>query len=114
MKKTFSHVGIPTTESKQGENYSADMKLFITDFSESENNIEWLRFDADCEMPREIQEQTHIAYAVENLEEAIADQKVILEPCAISDELRIAFVVDAEGCPIEYMEFSGEAAGNAY
>ena len=30
MKKTFSHVGIPTTGSKQGEIYSADMKLFLT------------------------------------------------------------------------------------
>jgi hypothetical protein len=114
MKKTFNHVGIPTTESKKGENYSADMKLFITDFAESEHNIEWLRFDADCGMPKEIQEQTHVAYVVENLEEAIAGQKVILDPCSISDTLRIAFIVDAEGCPIEFMEFSGEAAGTAY
>lgn len=114
MKKTFSHVGIPTTESKAGENYSADMKLHITDFAQSEHHIEWLRFDADCEMPKEIQEHTHVAYAVENLEEAIGGQRVILEPVALSDELRIAFVVDAEGCPVEYMEYSGESAGTAY
>ncbi|MDH3346066.1 MAG: hypothetical protein OEL75_02665 [Kiritimatiellaceae bacterium] len=25
MKKTFSHVDIPTTEAKKGENYSVDM-----------------------------------------------------------------------------------------
>lgn len=108
MKKTFSHVGIPTTESKTGEVYSADMKLFLTDFSESEHNIEWLRFDADSGMPKEIQELTHIAYIVDNLEEAIAGQKVILDPCSVSDTLRIAFIVDAEGCPIEFMEMSGE------
>ena len=114
MKKSFSHVGIPTTESKAGEVYSADMKLFLTDFSESEHNIEWLRFDADCEMPKEIQEHTHIAYVVENLEEAISGQKVILDPCSVSDTLRIAFIVDGEGCPVEFMEVSGEAAGSAY
>ena len=114
MKKTFSHVGIPTTESKVGEVYSADMKLFLTDFSESEHNIEWLRFDADSEMPKEIQEHTHIAYVVENLDEAVAGQKVILDPCSVSDTLRMAFIVDAEGCPVEFMEISGEAAGSAY
>lgn len=113
MKKTFSHVGIPTKESKAGEVYNEGMKLFLTDFSHSEHNIEWLRFDADCEMPKEIQEHTHIAYAVENLEEAIAGQKVILDPCSVSDTLRIAFIVDSEGCPMEFMEFSGEAAGSS-
>ncbi len=114
MKKIFSHIGIPTTESKAGEVYSADMKLYLTDFSESEHSIEWLRFDADCEMPKEIQEHSHVAYVVENLEEAIAGQTVILDPCSVSDTLRIAFIVDGEGCPIEFMEFSGEAAGAAY
>lgn len=114
MKKSFSHVGIPTTESKVGEVYSADMKLFLTDFSDSEHNIEWLRFDADCEMPKEIQEHAHVAYVVDNLDEAIAEQKVILAPCSVSDTLRIAFIVNGEGCPVEFMEFSGEAAGSAY
>jgi hypothetical protein len=107
-------VGIPTTESKKGETYSADMKLFLTDFSESEHNIEWLRFAADCEMPKEIQEQPHIAYVVENLEEAIEGQKVVLDPCSVNDTLHIAFIVDAEGCPVEFMEFSGESVGTTY
>lgn len=114
MKKTFSHVGIPTTESKAGEVYSADMKLHLTDFSNSEHNIEWLRFDDDCEMPKEIIEQTHIAYIVDSLEEAIGDSKVILPPTAVSEELSIAFIVDEEGCPIEFMQMTGEATGTAY
>lgn len=114
MKKTFCHVGIPTTESKAGETYAEGMKLHITDFANSEHNIEWLRFDADCEMPREIQDHTHIAYIVENLDEAIAGQKIILDPVEVSDTLRIAFIVDAEGCPIEFMEMSGDDAGSAY
>ncbi len=113
MKKTFNHVGIPTTEPKAGEVYSADMKLHLTDFTNSEHNIEWLRFDADSAMPKEIQELTHIAYVVDNLEEAIAGEKVILDPVAVSDTMRIAFIVDSEGCPIEFMEMSGEA-GSAY
>ncbi len=114
MTKTFSHVGIPTTESKAGETYAEGMKLHLTDFANSEHNIEWLRFDADCEMPREIQDHTHIAYIVEDLDAAIAGQKVILDPVAVNESLRIAFIVDGEGCPIEFMEMSGGDAGSAY
>jgi len=108
MKKIFSHVGFPTTEKKAGEVYNADLKLHLTDFTNSEHHIEWLRFDEDCEMPREIQKHPHIAYVVDNLEEAIAGQKVILDPCPVDDTLRIAFIIDSEGCPIEFMEFTGK------
>ncbi len=102
----FSHIGVPTTESKVGEVYSPEMKLFYTDFTASKHNVEWLRFDADCEMPKEILEQPHVAFVVDSLESAIGDQKVILPPCVVNEELKIAFVVDAEGCPVEYMEFT--------
>ena len=44
MRK-FNHVGIPTTITKEGEIYVEGMKLFLTDFSKSENKIEFLRFE---------------------------------------------------------------------
>ena len=100
----FSHVGILTKTPKAGETYSDGMKLHLTDFSKSEHKIEWLRFEAGSPMPKELQEQTHIAYEVDNLAEAIKGKKVILPPTPINESLTIAFIVDGEGCPIEYME----------
>ena len=106
----FNHVGIVTTEPKQGETYSPDMKLHLTDFSKSEHKIEWLRFDSDSQMPKEIMTHTHIAYEVDDLAAAIAGKQVILGPVDINESLSIAFIVDSEGCPIEYMQFKGQAA----
>lgn len=105
MNMKFNHVGIIATEPKAGEVYNPGMKIYLTDYSCSEHRIEWIRPTAESEMPKEILTQTHIAYEVEDLEAAIAGKKVILPPCPINDELTIAFIVDSEGCPIEYMQF---------
>ena len=102
--RRFNHVGIPTTATHQGEIYSEDMKLFLTDYTNSENRIEWLRFDEDSPMPKELQNTAHIAYEVDNLEEAIQGKKVLLEPFYANETLRIAFVMDDEA-PIELMQY---------
>ncbi|MDR9829224.1 hypothetical protein RCJ22_26905 [Vibrio sp. FNV 38] len=103
MRK-FNHVGIPTKETHQGEVYSAEMKLYLTDFTESENRIEWLRFDDDSAMPEELKNTAHIAYEVDDLEKEIEGQKVLLAPFNSSDTLRIAFIMDDEA-PIELMQY---------
>lgn len=103
MKK-FNHVGIPTTAEHVGEVYSEDMKLFLTDFTESENRIEWLRFDEDSPMPEELKKTAHIAYEVEDLEEAIKGKTVLMEPFNASETLKIAFIMDDEA-PIELMQY---------
>lgn len=103
MKK-FNHVGIPTQIKHQGEVYSEEMKLYLTDFANSENRIEWLRFAEDSPMPEELKKTAHIAYEVDDLDEAIVGKKVLLEPFNASDTLRIAFIMDDEA-PIELMQF---------
>lgn len=103
MKK-FNHVGIPTTHSHEGETYSEEMKLFLTDFTESENRIEWLRFAKDSPMPKEIQNTAHVAYEVDDLEKALKGQKVLVEPFNASDTLRVAFIMDDEA-PVELMQY---------
>ena len=45
--RTYDHVGIPTSTPKPGEVYNEGMKVWLTDFVQSPNRIEWLRFDAD-------------------------------------------------------------------
>lgn len=104
MKK-FNHVGIPTHLKHQGEVFSDEMKLFLTDFAESENRIEWLRFEQDSPMPDELKKTAHIAYEVDDLEEAIKDKVILMEPFNSTDTLRIAFIMDNE-VPIELMQYT--------
>ncbi|WP_413282707.1 VOC family protein [Vibrio sp. MA40-2] len=102
--RTFNHVGIPTTVGHQGEVFSEEMKLYLTDFSESENRIEWLRFAKDSPMPEELKNTAHIAYEVDDLEEAIKGKTILIEPFNSTEKLRIAFIMDDEA-PIELMQY---------
>lgn len=97
-----NHYGIPTTIPREGEMYSEDMKLFMTDYNTSPNRIEFLRFDADFEMPDILKTHAHIAYEVDSLEEEMAGKPVIMAPTVLSSELTIAFV-EEEGIAIELM-----------
>lgn len=103
MKK-FNHVGIPTTVEHKGETFAEDLGVYLTDFTQSENSIEWLRFIDNSTMPKELQKTAHIAYEVDDLESAMAGKKVLMEPFNASDSLRIAFVMEDEA-PIELMQF---------
>ncbi|NOH95564.1 hypothetical protein [Vibrio sp. 99-70-13A1] len=102
MRK-FSHVGIPTQSHHHGEIFKEDIGLYVTDFNDSENHIEWLRFLEDSPMPDELKTTAHVAYEVDNLEEAMKGKTVLLEPFNSTDSLRIAFVMEDEA-PVELMQ----------
>jgi hypothetical protein len=103
MRK-FNHVGIPTTTPKAGEIYAEGMKLFLTDFTKSENKIEFLRFEADSTMPEILKTHAHLAYEVASLESALKGKKVVLEPFQGGEGLMCAFI-EEEGIAIELMCF---------
>ncbi|PCI33667.1 MAG: hypothetical protein COB60_07485 [Flavobacteriaceae bacterium] len=101
MRK-FDHVGIPTTVVQANENYMEGAKLFITDYANSPNRIEWLRFESGSEFPELIQTTAHIAYQVSDLQAEMEGKKVLIEPFSPKEGLTIAFV-EEEGAPIELM-----------
>lgn len=103
-KFRFSHIGIPTTRKTDSERYVADYDLHITDHSENEFNVEWLRFGKNSTMPKIIQEVPHVAFEVDDIYEAIKGREVIIEPRKARDNLLIAFIV-ADGTPIEFLQF---------
>ena len=51
-----------------------------------------------------VQKMPHVAYEVENLNEALADQKVIVPPFPVGENLTCAFI-DGGGFSVELMEF---------
>ncbi|MEG1607211.1 MAG: hypothetical protein RR931_07215 [Mucinivorans sp.] len=94
--RTFDHVGIPTTEPKEGEMYNPGMKLFLTDYSKCPNRIEWLRFDSDSWMPKLIQTMTHIAWQVTDPKAEMVGKKVLLEPTDLGGGHWLAFVQEGD------------------
>ena len=103
MRK-YNHVGIITTEDKPGATFNEGLRVWLTDFTQSKNKIEFLKFaDGSC-MPALIQKQTHLAYEVPSLADALKGAKLIFGPAVVNDKLTIAFI-EEEGLAIELMEF---------
>lgn len=101
----YHHTGIPTHERRADERYLAQFKMHVSGFSESPYGIEWMRFEQDSPIPELVQTVPHVAFEVQDLDEALQGKQVIWPPGVPSSGVRSAMIVD-NGCPIELIEFS--------
>ena len=97
----YHHMGIPTTEEKDGEVYFPKFKMWVS--RSGEFGVQWHRFDSDCDLHSLIQTMPHAAFRVENMEEALKGKRVILEPSSLAEGYLIAFIEDG-GAPIELIQ----------
>ena len=101
--KEFNHIGIPSSVVREEEIYLEGAKLYVTDFKKSENRIEWLRFEEDSPMPEQLKTIAHVAFMVEDLDQALAGQEILIEPFEPMEGLKVAFVLE-DGAPVEFMQ----------
>ncbi len=101
----FSHVGIPTTEEKKWDGFYEAGKIHFTDFNNDEFGIEWVKFDADSPMPELMRTVAHVAYLVDNIEEALKGCEILVETFSPGEGVRVAFITH-NGSPVEFMEIS--------
>lgn len=99
----FDHIGIPTTEEKNWANFVEGGKVHVSDPTADPYGVEWLKFESGSPMPELIQTRTHIAFEVENLDAALKNAKVIVEPFDAMEGVRCAFI-DHEGLPVELIQ----------
>jgi hypothetical protein len=62
-----------------------------------------MRFEPGSTVHELIQRVPHIAFEVDDLDEAIAGREVIVEPNSPSEGVRVAFILD-NGAPVEFLE----------
>lgn len=98
----LAHVGIPTTFEQEGEVYNEGLKVFLTLPENSEFSFEYLRFAPGTPLPDVLTKQNHVAYIVDDLEEAMSKGTVIVEPMFVDEHLSIAFIM-IDGLPVELM-----------
>lgn len=103
MNYPFSHIGIPTTEDKNWDGFYEPGKIHYTEFDKDEFNIEWVKFDADTPMPELMQKMPHVAYLVDNIEDALQGKEILVETFSPGEGVRVAFIVH-NGAPVEFME----------
>jgi hypothetical protein len=103
----FSHVGLITSEQKEGEVFIEATRVWITDFVKHPFHVEWLRFEPDSPVTGPVREQPHVAYRVTSIAEASRGLRVLLEPFWPLENLRVGFYQSADGAVIELMEYHG-------
>jgi hypothetical protein len=100
----YHHIGIPTNEKKSGEKYLEQYKFYVSGFDTSEYGIEWMRFEEDSPISDIIKKVPHIAFEVDNLEQAIEGKELIGEIGSPSNGVRVAMILE-NGAPVEFIEF---------
>ena len=103
----FSHIGLPTTEPKQGEVFVAATRVWVTNFAQHPYHVEWLRFEPDSPVTGPVREQPHVAYRVRSIEQAARGMRVLLESFQALENVRVGFYETDDGAVVEFMEYEG-------
>ncbi len=102
-KFRYHHIGIPVTNPVPGEVYLARYKVYHAGYDQSEFGIEWMRYEEGCGLPELVRTIPHIAFEVDDIEEAIRDRKVLIAPNSPSPGTIVAFV-EENGAPVEFIQ----------
>lgn len=79
MKIEFHHIGVPTDQEQEGERYSEPFGMY-TSGGLLPFRIQYHRFDDKCPLHKDLQNLVHVAFKVDDLEQAIDGEEVILAP----------------------------------
>jgi hypothetical protein len=102
--RRYHHIGIPTEIPQAEETHLERYKFFCTDHERNPFGIQWMRFEPDCPLPEVVRTVPHVAFEVDDLEEALAGQEVLIPPNSPSEDIVVAFVL-CDGAPVEFLQF---------
>lgn len=101
----YHHLGIPTTEKREGERHLPELGMYVSGFPESDYGIEWMRFEDGSPIHELIQHVPHLAFVVDDLDEALKGKQLLGMPTEPMGGVRVAMILE-NGAPVELMEFS--------
>src|SRR5207249_9918649 len=92
-RSRFDHVGLVTEERKPEESWVEATRVWVTSPRAHPYNVEWLRFEPDSPVTGPLRTQPHIAYRVDDVDEALEGHDVLAEPFDVGDGfVTVAFV----------------------
>lgn len=98
----YHHMGIPTTEVRPNEKYSAAFGMYTSDV-DGDFRIQYHRFEENSPLHPLIKTVPHVAIQVSVLNEAIEGYEVLLGPYEPISGYRVAIINDG-GVPVELIE----------
>ena len=104
-KYRFHHLGIPTEEKKDGEELHEMLgfKFYATPFGANPYGVQWHRFPENHGFPEIVTKVPHLAFQVDDLDQALEGKKILFGPHEPIDGYRCAMIED-DGLPVEFVE----------
>jgi hypothetical protein len=100
----YNHLGIPTTGRFAGEIDLPHLKMTVSDHENNPFGIQWQRYWEGAPYPDLVKTIPHVAFEVDDLEAALAEQTVIIQPNSPSEGWTVAFI-EVNGAPVELMQY---------
>lgn len=94
MEMKYLHTGMPVCAKMKGMAYMDNLKVWIT--MDKTYNVEYLYFEPFSPMAAAIQEETHLAFQVEDIEKATKGKKILWPVTDIGKGAKIAFIYDKD------------------
>jgi hypothetical protein len=106
----FDHIGIPVADPQPAEFWVPESECWVTNPRTHPQRLEFLRFkskpDLEAGTPQwKLWNMPHVAYRVDNLQEAIKDEEVVYGPFEPADFGSVVFV-HKHGVIVEYLEYT--------
>jgi hypothetical protein len=86
----YHHIGIPYTQPRAQASCRAP-RGHVSGFETSPYGIEWIRFEPHCRVSEIVRTVPHIAFAVDDLDEALKGREILIAPTEPSVGVRVAF-----------------------
>ncbi len=99
----FNHIGIPTTARFDGEIPLPHLQVTVSDHQDNPFGIQWQRYWEGAPYPELVKTVPHVAFEVDDLEEALQGQHILIEPNSPSPGVKVAFI-QVRGAPVELMQ----------
>lgn len=99
----YHHLGIPTKEKLKDEIYLSHLKMYVSGYGKNPYGVEWVRYEDDADFPDIVKNLPHVAFEVDDIEEALKGKNVIIQANSPSPGVIVAFIED-NGAPIELLQ----------
>jgi hypothetical protein len=104
----FNHIGIPTSQSFDGEIPLPHLQMTVSDHLSNPFGIQWQRYWDGAPYPDLVKTVAHVAFEVDDLATALIGHRIIIEPNSPSRGVMVAFV-EVNGAPVELMHIDHDA-----
>ena len=101
--RRYHHIGIPTTELREGERLIKNHATFVSGYETSAYGIEWMRFEPEATVPDLVRTVPHVAFEVDDLSAEIDGKEILIAPNSPSRGVTVAFIVE-NGAPVEFLQ----------